>query len=119
MTKLASLTGYTTGSAAFTMSKIRRKLKARTAGISAASPTPKKASGRPRTNKNADEEVGTPSKRAKKGAVAEQDDDEEDFAPAIKKEEVSELNQGANVYFGQLQNAAKGYGFQENGDEDE
>ena len=106
MNKLAALTGYTPGSAGFTMGKIKRKLKNKTAGISEDSPAPKSRSGRPRTATA----ISTPKKRgataaapasASKRRAARQptssasdgnndDDDDDDFGlggPKVKKEE--------------------------------
>lgn len=104
MNKLAALTGYTPGSAGFTMGKIKRKLKNKTAGISEDSPAPKSRSGRPRTAAA----TSTPKKRgataahasASKRRTARQptssasdgnnDDDDDDFGlngPKVKKEE--------------------------------
>tara|TARA_R110002003_G_scaffold1184_16_gene22702 strand:- start:4532 stop:4957 length:426 start_codon:yes stop_codon:yes gene_type:complete len=135
MNKLAALTGYTPGSAAFTMGKIKRKLKNKTAGISADNPTPKKSTGRPRTKSSpagkkngngkraasSEEDDGnadaTPSRRPKKAAKKTQDDedDDEEFARhAIKKEEVTDLNFRACDFYNQLSGAAgvNGYGFE-------
>ena len=108
MNKLAALTGYTPGSAGFTMGKIKRKLKNKTAGISEDSPAAKSRSGRPRTATA----TSTPKKRGATGATgatgsaskrhaarqhtssneasANDDDDDDDFGlngPKVKKEE--------------------------------
>ena len=103
MNKLAALTGYTPGSAGFTMGKIKRKLKNKTAGISEDSPAPKSRSGRPRTATA----TSTPKKRGATGATGSaskrraarqptssasdaNDDDDDDFGlngPKVKKEE--------------------------------
>jgi hypothetical protein len=130
MQKLALLTGYTPSSASVTFGTIKRKLKALgdaagpatpKNGSSKASTTTPSRSGAKRAAKPAADD--TPSKRAKKTApapphkakhpsaqdAAAADDDDELFAPAIKKEEVLELNVGANLYFDQLQSAAAGY----------
>jgi hypothetical protein len=107
MNKLASLTGYTPGSAAFTMGKIKRKLKNKTAGISSDSPAVKSRPGRPRTatatapstsKKRGTTAAAAPAaaKRPRKGAIPHEptsspsehlfnaDDDEEDFSLGIK-----------------------------------
>jgi hypothetical protein len=105
MNKLASLTGYTPGSAAFTMGKIKRKLKNKTAGISEDNPAAKSRPGRPRTatvtaistNKKRDATAApVPAKRPRKGAVPREptsspsehlfnaEDDDEDFSLGIK-----------------------------------
>ncbi|KAH7078248.1 hypothetical protein FB567DRAFT_130888 [Paraphoma chrysanthemicola] len=126
MHKLASLTGYTPGSAAFTMGKIKRKLKNKTVGISASNPTPKKSTGRPRTksapafkkpNSHAsaadddadddeDEVDESPTKRAKKSSTkkrsTDSDDDEEFAVPKIKKEEVADMQSSANDFWDRL-----------------
>ncbi|KAI4653506.1 hypothetical protein J4E93_001272 [Alternaria ventricosa] len=103
MNKLAALTGYTPGSAGFTMGKIKRKLKNKTAGISEDSPAAKSARGRPRTAT-----TSTPKKRGATAAPTSaskrrarqptsspshsdaNDDDDDDFGlggPKVKKEE--------------------------------
>jgi len=108
MNKLAALTGYTPGSAGFTMGKIKRKLKNKTAGISEDSPAAKSRSGRPRTatatstpkKRGATAAPTSASKRSKKGAAAREttssvsdanDDDDDDVfglnGPKVKKEE--------------------------------
>jgi hypothetical protein len=121
MVKLASLTGYTPGSAAFTMGKIKRKLKNKTAGISSDSPAAKSRQGRPRTanstpsastpkKRGATTAFETPSKRARKGAAGRQptsspsgdDDVDEDFGESkpnvkVKKEEPA-FDQGSGFY---------------------
>jgi hypothetical protein len=138
MNKLAALTGYTPGSAAFTMGKITRKLTNKTAGISADNPTPKKSTGRPRTKSapagkkngngkraaNSEEEDehdgnadATSSRRPKKAAkkpLDDDDDDEEFGRHAIKKEEVNDLNFRAHDFYNQLNGAAAadGYGLE-------
>ncbi|KAI4956040.1 hypothetical protein J4E91_000250 [Alternaria rosae] len=109
MNKLAALTGYTLGSAGFTMGKIKRKLKNKTAGISEDSPAAKSTRGRPRTatatstpkKRGATAAPTSASKRSKKVAAARKttsspsasdanDDDDNDFnlgGPKVKKEE--------------------------------
>lgn len=133
MNKLASLTGYTPGSAGFTMGKIKRKLKNKTAGISTDNPTPKKSQGRPRTKStpnskkpgtskraatteedDEDNVEETPSKRTKKGAAKntrnEPSDDEEEYTnPTIKKEELNDIQTGADDFYTQ----ASRYAFEE------
>ncbi|KAH7078949.1 hypothetical protein BKA63DRAFT_507449 [Paraphoma chrysanthemicola] len=142
MHKLASLTGYTPGSAAFTMGKIKRKLKNKTAGISASNPTPKKSTGRPRTKSapaskkpishasstaadddadDDEEEVDeSPTKRAKKSSTKKRsndsDDDDEEFAvPKIKKEEVNDVQSSAENFWDRLHGsiANVGYAFED------
>ncbi|KAH8719353.1 hypothetical protein GQ44DRAFT_829247 [Phaeosphaeriaceae sp. PMI808] len=119
--KLASLTGYTPGSASVTLGNIKRKLKNRAAGITKDSPTPKKSQGRACTTtpsskktKHTDMASGsesasaTPSKRAKtsKGMKALDRADDEEFAVAvIKKEEISDINHSADNFY--VQDAIK------------
>ncbi|KAH7406170.1 hypothetical protein DE146DRAFT_435652 [Phaeosphaeria sp. MPI-PUGE-AT-0046c] len=138
MNKLASLTGYTPGSAAFTMGKIKRKLKNKTLGISASNPTPKKSQGRPRSTPSLsakrgaakraaaatseDESEPTPSKKTKIGGARKQridsDDDDELSGPRIKKEELADVTYGADHFFDQLQNAVGQYDFEQGGASD-
>ena len=106
MNKLAALTGYTPGSAGFTMGKIKRKLKNKTAGISEDSPAAKSRSGRPRTAtatstpKKRGATAAAPASASKRRAArqptssneasANDDDDDDDFGlhgPKVKKEE--------------------------------
>ncbi|KAH6620452.1 hypothetical protein C7974DRAFT_234414 [Boeremia exigua] len=109
-TKLAQLTGYTPGSASVTFGKIKRKLKAKAAGSSAVSVTPKKAAGgipkTPKTPKSGkrgateDAATGTPSKKGKKASKAVNDEEEDEFDNLpIKKEEVAEVNAIADGFF--------------------
>lgn len=118
--KLASLTGYTAGSASVTLGKIKRKLKDHAGQFSASNPaTPKKSNtgaGVPKTPKSTgkrgakgaanDESPTKKQNTGKKGkgkrAGADDDDDEEEFKVAnIKKEEQTELLNGANDFFAQ------------------
>jgi hypothetical protein len=133
MVKLASLTGYTPGSASVTFGNIKRKLKLLGEGLAADGPaTPKKGGGPGRSKASgatpkstgkrsvskapgtADE---TPTKRAKKGTVKkardDDHDDDEHFHPNVKREEVAELNSNALDFYGQMSNAAVGYASQE------
>jgi hypothetical protein len=124
MNKLATLTGYTPGSAAVTFGNIKRKIKLLGEGLAADGPaTPKKGAGagRPKASATpkkrgtstaaADDE--SPTKRAKKTSSTKEtrkdheDEDDEDFAPKVKKEELADLNQAANDFYGQLQGAAQ------------
>jgi hypothetical protein len=120
MAKLASLTGYTPGSASVTFGNIKRKLKQLGEGLAADGPaTPKngarKATGTtPKSSKRGATEDPTPSKRAKKTPAKKarddtDDDDDEHFIPHVKKEEVADLNESALGLYGQLNNAAAGY----------
>jgi hypothetical protein len=130
MKKLASLTGYTPGSASAALGKIKRKLKNQTAGISEDNPTPKKPQGRPRTasakktptkrtatDDGDDNDSPSFSKRAKKNGAAKKlhdedlEDDDEKFIPTIKKEEITDITNGVIDFYSQVQNAA-GYGFE-------
>lgn len=101
---------YTPGSANVTFGKIKRKLKAKAAGAPAVPSTPKKATGgRPKTPKSnkrgATEEpatADTPSKKSKKAkkVTKPQSDDEEEFVNfSVKKEEISDINSGADAFF--------------------
>jgi len=98
---------YTPGSANVTFGKIKRKLKAKAAGAPAVPATPKKATGgRPKTPKSnkrgATEEpaaAGTPSKKSKKVTKPQSDDDEEFVNFTVKKEEISDMNSGADAFF--------------------
>ena len=109
MVKLASLTGYTPGSASVTFGNIKRKLKNMAAGASEDSPPAKSRSGgRAKATANttpkkrgATAAPTSASKRFKKGAAAREttsplsgsdanDDDDDDFGlngPKVKKEE--------------------------------
>lgn len=101
---------YTPGSASVTMGKIKRKLKLKavaSTGASSSTATPKKAAAPrvPRTPKSGSKRVatveaadGTPSKKGKK--THDNEDDDEEFANfTVKKEEVADINNGANSYF--------------------
>jgi hypothetical protein len=105
MNKLASLTGYTPGSASVTFGNIKRKIKLLGDGLAADGPaTPKKAGGPERgkagttpksTGKRgagkADGDGETPSKRAKKTKKTTNDDeDDEESIPKVKKEELAD-----------------------------
>ncbi|KAF1934149.1 uncharacterized protein M421DRAFT_302 [Didymella exigua CBS 183.55] len=105
--KLAELTGYTEGSASVTMGKIKRKLKLKAAGSSSVVNTPKKAATPhvPRTPKSAKRGAaeavagGTPSKKGRTSKPANDDDDDEEFGKfSIKKEEVNDINAGADTF---------------------
>ncbi|KAF2132106.1 hypothetical protein P153DRAFT_184310 [Dothidotthia symphoricarpi CBS 119687] len=110
MTKLASLTGYTTGSASVTFGNIKRKIKLLGESLSSNGPaTPKKTggpgrskatpaststSGRKKKRGAADNGAAdTPSKKKKKAAHDYDGDDvdEEFVVPKVKKEEVQDL----------------------------
>jgi hypothetical protein len=126
MVKLASLTGYTPGSASVTFGNIKRKIKQLGDGLAADGPaTPKKgarskATATPNstgkrtaatTDINEDE---SPSKRPKKSSAKktrddDDDDDDEHFVPRVKKEEVADLNASAVDFYSQMHNAAAGY----------
>jgi hypothetical protein len=123
MNKLAFLTGYTPGSASVTFGNIKRKIKLLGEGLAANGPTtPKKASGSGRGKagttpkstgkRGADKDGESPTKRAKKGAAMkrsnDESDDEELFAPKVKKEESADITTGANDFYDQLQNASGG-----------
>jgi flagellum-specific peptidoglycan hydrolase FlgJ len=132
MVKLASLTGYTPGSASVTFGNIKRKLKQLGEGLAADGPaTPKngrsKATATPKSSTSKrtasskpadadDEDQPTPSKRPKKTAAPKKsrdanddDDDDEHFVPRVKKEEVEDLNASANDFYAQMHGAAAGY----------
>jgi hypothetical protein len=134
MVKLASLTGYTAGSASVTFGNIKRKLKLLGEGLAADGPaTPKKGGGPGRSKasgatpkstgkRGASKAPGTtddetPTKRAKKGTAKktrdDDDDDDEHFHPNVKMEEVAELNSSVQDFYGQMSNAAAGYASQE------
>lgn len=93
------------------MGKIKRKLKLRAAGSTGAPATPKKAgvnaggqSKTPRSGKRGASEhaaAGTPSKKGKKASKppANEDDDEEFATFNVKKEEVTDINHGADDFF--------------------
>lgn len=123
MNKLAQLTGYTPGSASVTFGNIKRKIKLLGEGVAASGPsTPKKAGGPGRSKagaatpkssgkrtsaaagaEGADE---TPTKRKKavpkkSTRAADSDSDEELAFRAVKREEVEDINAGANDLFGQ------------------
>lgn len=128
MNKLASLTGYTPGSASVTFGNIKRKIKLLGERLAADGPaTPKKAGGPGRgkagttpkstgkrgAGKTIDDSE-SPTKRAKKGRAKKRndddDDDEELFTPKVKKEELADITSGANDFYDQLHNAS-GYDF--------
>jgi hypothetical protein len=125
MVKLASLTGYTPGSASVTFGNIKRKLKL-LSEVAASSPaTPKKGASKSSTTpqstgkrgaKMGDEE--SPTKRAKetpaKKARNDDEDDDEYFIPKIKKEEANHITQGADVFYKQIQKAGR-YDFEHDG----
>ncbi|KAF1365926.1 hypothetical protein EJ07DRAFT_170669 [Lizonia empirigonia] len=92
--RLAELTGYTPGSASVTLGKIKRKLKLRAVGSTGAPTTPKKA------GVNAGGQLKTP-KSGKRGqqAPANEDNDEEFATFNVKKEEVTDINHRADVFF--------------------
>ena len=107
-----NLAQYTPGSASVTFGKIKRKLKAKasgTSGGSTAAATPKKAAALrvPRTPKSGkrgateNAATGTPSKKGKKATKpAANDDDDEEFGNFdVKKEEVTDINNGADTFF--------------------
>lgn len=134
MTKLASLTGYTVGSASVTFGKIKQKIKHLGEGLAADGPaTPKRGGGPGRSKatpkstgkraafKSAGDDNGSesPTKRSKKTAGAakkkrnngdddDDDDDDEMFAPRVKKEELTDITAGAMSFYDQLENAAAG-----------
>jgi len=134
MNKLASLTGYTPGSASVTFGNIKRKIKLLGEGLAANGPaTPKNGSGAgrakatpkssgKRTAKAAaagsdEEEAATPSKRPKKNSAKKprrnaDDDDDEEFASFgnIKKEELNDITTSADDFYAQAHQAA-GYGY--------
>ena len=104
----ADILQYTAGSASVTFGKIKRKLKAKAAGSSGAPlTTPKKpAAGKSRTPRSSkrgatEDATGTPSKKGKKATKpANNDEDEEEFSIfKVKKEEVADINNGADVFF--------------------
>lgn len=119
MTKLASLTGYTVGSAGVTFGNIKRKIKLLGEGLTAddqATPkkgggpgrskssitTPKSTGKRGAASKSAgDDESETPTKRSKKQKARDDDDDEDEemFAPRVKKEELNDINNGAMSFY--------------------
>jgi hypothetical protein len=123
MVKLASLTGYTPGSASVTFGNIKRKIKQLGDGLAAdgpatpkkgarskATPTPKSTGKRTASATDANEDE-SPSKRPKKSTakkIRDDDDDDEHFVPRVKKEEVDELNAAAMGFYGPL-TAAAGY----------
>jgi hypothetical protein len=124
MNKLASLTGYTPGSASVTFGNIKRKIKLLGDGLAADGPaTPKKAGGPGRgkagttpksTGKRgagkADGDGETPSKRAKKTKKTTNDhEDDEESIPKVKKEELADITNGAMDFYGQLESAAYDY----------
>ncbi|KAF1913950.1 hypothetical protein BDU57DRAFT_328226 [Ampelomyces quisqualis] len=128
MNKLASLTGYTPGSASVTFGNIKRKIKLLGEDLAAGGPaTPKKGGGPGRSKstggtpkstgkRGASKSVGaddeSPTKRSRKTTAKmnrDDDDDEEIFAPRVKKEELADITSGANSFYDQLGNAAAGY----------
>lgn len=105
-----NISQYTTASASVTFGKIKRKLKAKAADPSADPETPKKGAGRkpktPKSNKHgATEELAaadTPSKKGRKSkkSIKPTDDDDEEFVKfTVKKEEVADINGGADAFF--------------------
>jgi hypothetical protein len=125
MVKLASLTGYTPGSASVTFGTIKRKIKQLGEGLAAEGPatpkkgarskptiTPKSTGKRTATATDANEDE-SPSKRPKKGSAKktrdDDDDDDEHFVPRVKKEEIADLNASAVDFYSQMHNAATGY----------
>ncbi|OAL05847.1 hypothetical protein IQ06DRAFT_332238 [Phaeosphaeriaceae sp. SRC1lsM3a] len=142
MAKLASLTGYriassqTPGSASVTFGNIKRKLKLLGEGLAADGPaTPKKGGGpgrakaasTPRSagkrNRKSEDGEESQSKKAKEGAARkphnDSDEDDELSVPRIKKEELTDVTNGASDFFDQLQNAAGQYDFERNDLEDD
>lgn len=135
MAKLASLTGYTVGSASVTFGNIKRKIKLFGEGLTANGPaTPKKGGGPGRsksttTPKSTDkraaskptghDESETPTKRpktaGKKKRTYDDDDDDDDemSAPRVKKEEINDITTGAMNFYDQLGNAAAEYDAQQ------
>jgi hypothetical protein len=130
MVKLASLTGYTAGSASVTFGNIKRKLKLLGEGLAADGPaTPKKGGGpgRGKTSGATPKSSGkrgaskapgtaedeTPTKRAKKVAPKKKreddDDDDEHSLPNVKREEVEDLNSSAMDFYDQMSHAVVGY----------
>ncbi|KAJ4384128.1 hypothetical protein N0V86_000973 [Didymella sp. IMI 355093] len=107
--KLAELTGYTEGSASVTLGKIKRKLKLKAAASTGVVNTPKKAATSrlartPKSGKRGateDAAEGTPSKKGKKASkpTNDEDDDEEFGEFKVKKEEVTDINTGADTFF--------------------
>ncbi|RAR01165.1 hypothetical protein DDE82_006737 [Stemphylium lycopersici] len=128
MTKLASLTGYTPGSASVTLGKIKQKIKliGNNAATNAPATPRKTGGGRPKTastplssssssKRGASAAMATPSKRPRKGVAREEqcgdgggdDDDEEDFGVAgikVKKEEEVQVKDEAAAYHGDAGN---------------
>lgn len=88
------------------MGKIKRKLKLKAAGSSGVISTPKKAAV-PRTPKSAKRGASetaaesTPTKKSKKTSKPAVNDDEDDeFANfSVKKEEIKDINAGADSFF--------------------
>jgi hypothetical protein len=120
MNKLASLTGYTPGSASVTFGNIKRKIKLLGEGLAADGPANPKKTGGPGRGKTGTTPKSTgkrgaaanddesPTKRAKKSSAKKSrssDDDEEDIIPKVKKEELVDINEGANGFYNQLQGA--------------
>ncbi|KAF2877108.1 hypothetical protein BDV95DRAFT_601524 [Massariosphaeria phaeospora] len=114
--KLASLTGYTHGSASVTMGNIKRKLKQHAASVGGAPVTPKKGSsgGRPKTTPKSTGKRGasatgdadaSPTKKQKgaapkKRAAANLSDDDEEFGDfKIKGEEKDDILRTADDLF--------------------
>ena len=97
------------------MAKIKRKLKAKTQGISQHNPTPKQRPGRPRTTNGSDTKATkraasatpTPNKRQKKStqqpSISDEDEDEDDFQlpenMAVKKEDSDDESGGMDNDF--------------------
>jgi hypothetical protein len=133
MEKLADLTGYTPGSASVTFGNIKRKIKLLGEDLAANGPaTPKKAGGPGRSKTTTPKSTGkrgaaktadneSPTKRTKKNSTKKTrddlEDDDEHFAPPVKKEEVNDINEGANDFYSQVQNAA-GYDTEQDEDND-
>lgn len=110
---------YTPGSASVTLGKIKRKLKLKAAASTGIMPTtntavpatPRKArnnaAGQPKTPKSGKRgatngtDGDTPSKRGKKTSKSSNDnDDDEEFAAfSVKKEEISDIKNGADAFF--------------------
>ncbi|KAF3004226.1 hypothetical protein E8E13_007217 [Curvularia kusanoi] len=107
-TKLAQLANYTPASASVIFGKIKRKLKAKATGVSTAPATPKKSKSarQPRTPASAkraaasDAADGTPSKKSKKAKKPASDDEDEEFGNfTVKREEITDINEGADAFF--------------------
>lgn len=96
-----------------TLGKIKRKLKAKAAGsIGVVNNTPKKTATprparTPKSGKRGASEAAaedTPSKKGKKASKpANDEDDDDEFADfKVKKEEVSDINAGADAFYQEL-----------------